>query len=199
MSASQRQQFRELLVATQLEDGAWSANGQLPMQKRSPQESSEVTTMWAFIALAADDQPSAEVVASQRKAYERLQGFDPGKSAEWWVVRWLVARAMDAEDASRWLTGLVDRQQADGGWGWLLDEPSDAFGTGLVLYALGQTIETHPEAIRRARAYLRETQLEDGSWPVNSTLARHRDEVIPTSAHWGTAWACLGLMTHMTP
>jgi len=38
-----------------------------------------------------------------------------------------------------------------------------------------------------------DTQRDDGTWAVRSTLERSRDEVTDTAVYWGSAWAVIGL------
>jgi len=85
-------------------------------------------------------------------------------------------------------------QQPDGGWGWLWADKSDAFGTGLALYALAEAgVPRSHSAIERAWKFLIETQNHDGSWTVNGTKTAHKDKPHPMSGFWGSTWALLGL------
>lgn len=90
---------------------------------------------------------------------------------------------------------LVGEQNPDGGWSWLHGEESDAFGTGLSLWALarlGRTVSYM--AVRRGLEYLIDSQQEDGTWRVRSTL--HQEEgATPTGIYWGTGWAAIGLIS----
>jgi len=67
---------------------------------------------------------------------------------------------------------ILDSQRDDGGWSQLDgDQSSDAYSTGQAVYMLcksGTPIDEN--AIERARDYLIRTQLEDGSWLVESRV-----------------------------
>ena len=85
-------------------------------------------------------------------------------------------------------------QQSDGGWGWLWADKSDAFGTGLSLYAICQVeVPNSSPSIRQTRLFLIETQTEEGSWIVNGTKTATNDKPHPFSGFWGSTWALLGL------
>lgn len=199
--AKTRKQFARYvdhLVRLQQKDGSWKSGGQLPLQKRSKEESGQVTTMWAVLALDAAGVKSDAVQKARRRAVAYLVDLPPGKSTEWWVTRYLVERPSDRKKADDLLAELLAFQHEDGGWGWLHAEPSDAFGTGLALVALTRSgLGNDHAAVRRARDYLLRTQDKDGSWPTRSTLARLRTRVLPTSQDWATAWATLALMSTM--
>jgi len=65
---------------------------------------------------------------------------------------------------------LLKSQRTDGGWSQHAAMESDAFATGLSLYALhdgGRLAPTH-QAYQRGIDYLLKTQLPDGSWHVKS-------------------------------
>ncbi len=145
--------------------------------------------MWTLLALKsyAGEELPAEV---QKDAEAFLAPAQPGRSTEWHAVRLL----LKPKDAA--LCGAVLKlQHEDGGWGWLAGEPSDAFGTGLALYALGKSgLPADHEARRRAVAFLKATQQSDGSWAVPSTRARDNNKVNKTAIYWGTAWAIIGLV-----
>jgi len=186
------------IVRFQQKDGSWKAGGQLPLQKRAKEESGQVTTMWTILALDASGVDSSAVKDARRRAIKYVANLPPGKSTEWWLTRWLVERTSDKKKADALLAQLRKLQHDDGGWGWLHADPSDAFGTGLALYAFTRSgLAADDMAIRRGRDYLLRTQNKDGSWSTKSTLARHRSRVLPTSQHWATAWATLALMFTM--
>ena len=190
--------FVDHIVRLQKKDGSWKSGGQLPLQKRPKEESGQVTTMWTILALDASQMDTDGVKKARNRALKFVSGMTPGKSTEWWVTRWLVERTRDNKKAGDLLDKLRKFQHKDGGWGWLHNDPSDAFGTALALYALTKSgTDADRVAIQRARDYLVRTQNKDGSWEVKSTLARRKARVIPTSEDWATAWATLALMSTM--
>jgi ankyrin repeat protein len=75
-----------------------------------------------------------------------------------------------AEITRRAATELVATQRADGGWSQRDEMTSDAYATGLAMYALresGALTATDP-AIQKGAKYLLSTQRSDGSWYVRS-------------------------------
>ena len=77
-------------------------------------------------------------------------GNDPAVSSEWYAAKLLIEKKFgDPKQVEALRDKILAAQHADGGWGWLLADPSDAFGTGLSLYALSQV--GLPRAIRPFR------------------------------------------------
>jgi hypothetical protein len=177
--------FRAQLLKNQQPDGSWKAGGQLPLGKRPPREIHEVTTMWTLFAL----KPAADDPVRQR-AEDYLAKAQLGQSTEWHAARLLLK-----PDDAVLREALLAFQHEDGGWGWLTKEPSDAFGTGLALYALAKSgLPAGHDSRKKAVAFLKSTQKPDGSWPVPSTRARDKNKVNKTATYWGTAWAVIGLL-----
>jgi squalene-hopene/tetraprenyl-beta-curcumene cyclase len=194
-SATWPRLFAERLAAGQQDDGSWKAGGQLPSQKRPERETQEVSTMWSLVALQSYS-ASAESVANRfAKARAWLGSETHGESTEWWALRLLLDRGSGNTAEADQLRGkLLARQRDDGGWGWLCPDESDAFGTGVALYALARDgLAAGNPAIERGRAFLLKTQRPDGSWPVNGTKKEKAKRVEPTATYWGTCWAVIGL------
>src|SRR5205085_5661193 len=65
---------------------------------------------------------------------------------------------------------LLKSQRPDGGWSQHPAMESDAFATGLALYALrvGDELSPADAAYQHGVAYLLKTQVPDGSWHVKS-------------------------------
>ncbi len=64
---------------------------------------------------------------------------------------------------------LLSLQRADGGWGQRPTMQPDAYQTGQVLYALHASgVATTTRAYQQGVKYLLRTQLEDGSWFMQS-------------------------------
>jgi hypothetical protein len=98
---------------------------------------------------------------------------------------------------------LLAEQRPDGGWAQLPDLKSDAYATGQAIYALrvGAALPGKDPAIERAKRFLLQTQLEDGSWHVRrrafpfqpsmkSGFPHGKDSWISAAA---TSWAVMAL------
>lgn len=187
---SQREKLLDLLALDQKKDGTWDAGGQLPAQKRPAKETSLVSSSW--IALSARKKVSQASIPTIHIQKE-------GQSIEWYVVNLLLPSVNGDEKVNSFTNKLKEFQNSDGGWGWLVNEPSDALGTGMALYALQyvnseKTLETRTRAIE----FLTRTQRTDGTWPVKGTKRKKREKVEETSTYWGTAWAIIGLTSGLS-
>jgi len=81
-------------------------------------------------------------------------------------LAWAKASSDEITSASR---ELVERQREDGGWAQLEKSGSDAYATGIALYALHESGMAAADPVyRKGVAFLLRTQMEDGSWFVSS-------------------------------
>jgi squalene-hopene/tetraprenyl-beta-curcumene cyclase len=195
-SAAWARLFAERLAAGQQEDGSWKAGGQLPGQKRPERETHEVTTMWSLAALRSYGTLDESLRVRFAKAESWLGSSQTkAQSTEWWAVRLLMERGNgNAAEAGRCREVLLSQQHDNGGWGWLTADESDAFGTGVALYALARDgLSSYHPAIGRAQQFLVEAQQESGSWPVKGTKKAKAKQIEPTATYWGTCWAVIGL------
>ena len=99
-------------------------------------------------------------------------------------------------------------QKPDGGWNQLDQLASDAYATGVALYALAQSgMSPQDPVYRRGVDYLLSTQLSDGSWHVRSRAPKlqpyfqsgfphDHDQWISSAA---TAFAAAALAEAMQP
>ncbi len=190
-----RKKLIGLLRVDQKRDGSWKAGGQLPFQKRAKPETDAVSTMWLTLGLltAADD-PQNQKTIQQAQAF--IDKSTPGKSTEWYVMKLLLATSQKQnQQRDQMIQQLQSLQHEDGGWGWLTNDPSDALGTGMALFALRKAgVDFEAEPVRRAEQFLISTQKKDGSWPVKGTKAKKKDRIEETAVYWGTTWAVLGLL-----
>jgi squalene-hopene/tetraprenyl-beta-curcumene cyclase len=193
-----RKELAALLQEGQQPDGSWKPGGQLPSQKRPESETASVSTMWITLALIKEGGKGLTTAVVER-ALSFIQQSPAGKSTEWYAVQLLLAAQRD-DDALKdhFVNELRKQQQSDGGWGWLVDQKSDALGTGMALYALvrADVLRSDP-SIKRAQQFLLGTQREDGSWAVQGTKTNNQDQIQETAVYWGTTWAALGLMVSL--
>lgn len=100
------------------------------------------------------------------------------------------------------LKALLALQRPDGGWAQTPYWRSDAYGTGLALYALQQAgVLSETVAYRRGVQYLLDTQEPDGSWHVASRSPKFQPYFESGFPHghdqWisqaGTGWAAIAL------
>ena len=77
------------------------------------------------------------------------------------------SRLADVDKAAR---SILERQRPDGGWAQRDELASDAYATGIALWALADAGQLKPRdaAFQRAVKFLLSTQAEDGSWHVVS-------------------------------
>jgi squalene cyclase len=65
--------------------------------------------------------------------------------------------------------GLRSLQRADGGWGQLPAMPTDAYATGMALYAMfAAGVPVNHDSSRAGLKYLLSTQAADGTWHVKT-------------------------------
>ena len=85
-------------------------------------------------------------------------------------LTWGGADASARRDAAKDVLAL---QRPDGGWSQRDELSTDAYATGLTIYALKESGSEAPAAVvERASQYLRSTQRADGSWHVRSRAAK---------------------------
>ena len=198
--------MRDVIIAGQRKDGFWVPGGQLPAQKRPLAETKQVSTMLCVLGLDSLDKPSEKAVACRDKGLKwlkqtSLNAKNPPVSSEWYATRLLIEKRFgDPKRVEAIREQILGAQQPDGGWGWLRADKSDAFGTGVSVYALSQVgvPSSHP-AIQKAWRFLIETQTDDGSWIVNGTKNGTKNKPHPFSSFWGSTWALLGLCHSLAP
>jgi hypothetical protein len=195
LSAQQRATLVQLMLKGQQPDGSWKAGGQLPGQKRSKEETDQVSTMWIALALgsSSNGEPAQD---ARRRALSWLERAESGNSTEWFAARLLLNhQERNARAVTSVTEQLESQQNQDGGWGWLLGDPSDALGTGLSLYALSIAgVASDDPSLVRAQQFLIGAQLENGSWAVKGTKMNKKDRIEETASYWGTGWATLALL-----
>jgi squalene-hopene/tetraprenyl-beta-curcumene cyclase len=196
--------FETLFAKRQKPDGSWREGRQIRIQG-AQREADEVDTMWTLLAIKALERLGDKLPADTRKGLEGerdrglkfLTGAKPGRRLDWLALRVLVAKEYETPRAKELLRELLAEQNADGGWGYVRGGESYAHTTGEVLYCLGlMGMGENDRAVRKAWKYLVQTQQEEGWWhaPTRETFSTKPDLVRPTSIHWGTAWATIGLM-----
>ncbi len=187
-------QFRDHLLKNQRANGSWKADGQLPLQKRPARETEEASTLWVALALKSVDDLSWDGI--NRALAWVNEGKEAAKSTERLALQVLAKLEFGApEEVKGAVAELLERQNPDGGWPFVSGDPSDAFGTGVALYAAARAgLPLTAPALQNAAHFLRQTQKADGSWDVPSTRAKDENKVRETSSYWGTCWATIGLL-----
>jgi ankyrin repeat protein len=192
------------LLLRQRKDGHWQQENYRP-----PDEASD----FQFTALAVRGLQvytpkgrTHEVGVRIDQARHWLQTAEPtdtvDRAFQLLGLGWVTA---ERKSIAKAVTTLTGEQRGDGGWAQLPTLASDAYATGLALFALhegGGVAVDHP-AYRRGVEFLLRTQLEDGSWfvpsrsfPVveysTSDFPHGRSQFISASA---TCWATMALTT----
>lgn len=184
----------QIIVAEQRPDGSWTAAQQFGNQRRPKKDANEAQTIWSLLALARLE-PSEPAQAAREKGLKWLASTEPGTTIDTRALRLLVERRWGTpERTDERLAAFLKSQRPDGGWGWQPDDASDAWATGLALFALSSLGDKLPAAaVENAKGFLAKTQREDGSWLVEGKLTKNSD----MASYFGTAWAIIGLARTM--
>ena len=120
----------------------------------------------------------------------------------------LAATNASAADVAKAAKALLAEERPDGGWAQRKELASDAYATGIALWALADAGQLKPSdaAYERGAKYLVSTQKEDGTWYVKSRAVirfqpyfesgfpYEHDQWISSMA---TGWASKALATYL--
>ncbi len=192
-----------VLGSLQNSSGAWTHG----LNRGTMQISSVTSTALALPLITSywpeDSKDKMERRVAKAKAW--LLSVKP-RSAEDMAARVLGLKAAGADESavSQAAAQLLAAQRQDGGWRAPGAANSDAYTTGLGLYALRTAagLPSDDAAIGRAVDFLVRTQDEDGTWyvpKVTTAFNNHFDAAFPHgysqySSFAGTCWATLGLL-----
>jgi ankyrin repeat protein len=190
------------LAGFQSEDGAWRG----PTVRQPLQYSAFSNTAYAIRALQfyAPAGRRQEYSSRVERARAWLLSHNPvvneDRVKQLLGLMWAGAKANSLRTA---VSQLLAEQGTDGGWSQRPGFPSDAYATGQTLYALNQAggVPANHAAYVKGVAFLRRTQLEDGSWHVRSRSVKFQpyfesgfphghDQWISATA---SAWAAMAL------
>jgi N-acyl-D-amino-acid deacylase len=197
-----------LIASQQDADGSWKGLSIV----RPPLESSDCArTAVAARALARYSIPARKAEFDERIARARqwlLQArveLPYERSFQLLGLKWTGAEPRATERAAAEVRQL---QRADGGWPQIRTLSSDAYGTGLALYALRQAGESPQGGVyQRGVRFLLASQNQDGSWHVASRAPKLQpyfqsgfphghDQWISAAA---TAWSVAALAEAVEP
>jgi ankyrin repeat protein len=195
--------FAYSLARSQYGDGRWISRA-----SRAPTDVGDVTsTALAMRALALYAPPTMKPRMDARiaAAARWLSGFaadtTDDRAMQILGLHWAGRPKSELDTFARNLRAM---QRADGGWAQLTTLESDAYATGLVLYALHQAggIVPADAAYQRAAKYLLASQLADGTWRVKTRASPVQvaiDDIFPHGPHqWissvATGWSSMALM-----
>ncbi|HEV3333790.1 MAG TPA: ankyrin repeat domain-containing protein [Bryobacteraceae bacterium] len=191
------------LAAAQGADGGWH----LPGYSRSPIQDSDFSrTAMAMRALRTYGTPgrASEMKARMERAKQWLLHAEP-VILEDLDMRLVGAAAAGASAAElrKLAQPILTQQRPDGGWAQREVFTSDAYATGMTLWALAEAgvVSPHEEPYRMGVKFLLATQSRDGSWHVASRATKFQqyfesgfpyddDQWISTMA---TGWAASAL------
>jgi len=194
------------LVKMQKDDGHWQVNTNGEANGPPVVDRHDSTTMWALLALTSREHGGAlkeDVAKSCAKGWKWLKEAPSSDTLQSAMLRVLLTQRLGtAEEQQVALKGLLDRQNADGGWSQVTDRPSDAIGTGQSLLALTSAgLTAKDPAIAKAWTFLLNSQKPDGSWYVLTRQVRDGKPAksFTAASYMGTAWAAIGLVRSLPP
>ena len=189
------------VASWQMPDGSWPGLIEWPPMEYST--FSHTALSIRALTLYAPEGRRAEMNEKVRKARSWMLAAKPAGAEEQAMrimgLAWSKASAQEIDDA---IKPWVARQNQDGGWSQLPQLASDAYATGMTLYALSQAgVSTKSEAYRKGIAFLLRNQYEDGSWFVKTRsfpTQPHFDSGYPFGYNqWisaaGACWATLAI------
>ncbi len=187
------------LAASQGGDGGWH----LPGYSRSPLQDSDFSrTAMAMRTLKTYGTPgrSAEMKQRLERGKQFLLHAQPVILEDMDMrLAGVAAAGASAAELRKLAEPIMGMQRPDGGWAQRRGFPSDAYATGMTLWALDEAGVAHPDA--KGVKFLLGTQSADGSWHVVSRATKFQqyfesgfpyghDQWISTMA---TGWAANAL------
>lgn len=198
------------IEGAQSSSGAWMQSSHRPPLEDLPASS----TALAVRALSAYAAPARNVAVDARIAAARewLLQLEPANNEER-VMRllglgWAGADEIAIDGAAQ---ALLAMQREDGGWAQIATRVSDAYATGQALVALQQfgRLPIEDPAFQRGIRFLLNTQLDDGSWLVETRRTTPGLELFDTGfpgsirhqfiSYAGSAWATMALLAAVDP
>lgn len=185
-----------------------AADGRWPLATLRPPIESNDVTMTALSMRALQRFAPASQQAEYARAVERGRAWLATAHADATEERAFRLLGLSWANAERDLIKQVGRellavQRPDGGWAQTREMTSDAYATGQALVALrgSRAVEPTDPAYRKGLEYLLRTQIEDGSWFVETRsvpIQAYFESGFPYGVHqWisaaGTAWATTAL------
>ncbi len=158
------------LASQQSADGRWVMAG---ISRPPVGEGPIAVTAYAIRALKTYASPGRKADTDQRlaraAAWLRAQKAVTTEDRNMQLLGLLWAGG-PASERARLARGILDRQRPDGGWAQTDNLQSDAYATGVSLFALAEAGGIGPThaAYKKGVQYLLSTQRADGSWYVKS-------------------------------
>jgi len=191
------------LAAYQGGDGGWH----LPGYARSPLQDNDFSrTAMAIRALKTYGTPGRDVEMKQRieRAKQWLLRANPITTEDFDMrLTGVAAAGASASELRKLAEPILGKQRSDGGFAQRDGLASDAYATGMTLWALANAGVLQPtnDVYRRGVRFLLATQAGDGSWHVSSRATKFQiyfesgfpygqDQWISTM---GTGWAAAAL------
>jgi ankyrin repeat protein len=191
------------LARYQYADGRWVTKA-----SRAPTDYSDVSSTAAAIRalkLYAPPTMKNRIERNLAKATTWLRSYQAQSTEERAMqilgLRWA---GVSTTEINKFAQALIAEQRADGGWAQLPTLDSDAYATGLTLYALKQAgvIPVSHAAYQSGVKFLLENQLQDGTWRVKTRVSPVQvaiDDIFPHGHdQWistvATSWASIALM-----
>lgn len=204
------QKVIEHLATAQADNGSFIGRNAWPPIFNTPQILTRFVVTGTRDAAGSSTAKSGDQLQSVLEKAERFLASDaPDETHQGLVLRLLEAqpqsnREPDHDDRaarSMLVTRLLSLQRSDGGWSQTSDRDSDAFATGQTLAALNRAGFVGDDlAIRRAIAFLVNTQQPDGTWPMFSRPNPETGkpaELLNPITYAATAWAVIGLTSYV--
>jgi N-acyl-D-amino-acid deacylase len=191
------------LAATQRPDGSWPAADYRPPMEDGPIQGAAFAIRALQLYPLAGREPELEQRLGRARDY--LSKANPTTFNQ--QVFQLLGLGWSGETSGPlgpFVSGILKKQNADGGWSQLDGLPSDSWATGQALVALHSVggVGLADGAFQKGVRFLLRTQFEDGSWHVRSRawpFQPHFESEFPHGKdQWisagGTAWATMALL-----
>lgn len=157
------------LAAQQQADGSWNVGDiRPPLFDTSPIHYTALAIRALAEYMPAGRRREAVMRTAKAQHFLRTSRSRHTQDEAFTLLGLLWSKASPSEIAKQ-RTVLLSLQRADGGWGQRPTMPPDPYQTGQVLYALHASgVASTTRAYQKGVQYLLRTQLDDGSWFVQS-------------------------------